>query len=744
MVDITTLKTRQSQQDRITDHREGIIESRRNTRAPEFRPSGDMRSAARGDAGAEELMRTLGMVNNAAKSFQGYAETKHARDEERNAARGSTDELTGNVDPELMQKSAGYKNAVSLGRTSTSWNEGYRQFDKDLREFIEQQDDENLEVRLSQVQGRIEEFYKSFAVDGETGKLKDFLSTPGAMRYLSEQMRNSRTQLTAAARARIEERFNVEAVGHYTQNLRDQFQASNGAGIDLKSAMALVPPTVPKETLRKATLETVTALSIELEAKGQKSDAIRILDQIIGTQKGVAPGTIVPIDIPPSSSAADAPKAASAASAVGKPVRVAFDTLAAAVKHVESRGNDNAVSPKGAVGSMQTMPFTLADPGFGVKPAQNDSPAERERVGRDYLRAMLKRYNGSYPKALAAYNAGPGRVDEWLARMGKVTDAEFARLIPFEETRSYVGKVMGRAGVQGYEGASAPGDPVAADPDFRMDDEPLDPVAEAERNPGLALFPQMTGEMELRPEERTRLIETRNTLANRIKADYERERRDGQDEAAGQMLLRLNGQGAPLTSQEVAELARKRGIRPEQAQSLFNLIRQNANDAENEVDRATARADREEARRQERDTDTIVSNYLGSIVSGRESPQAARTRLLIEAAKIEDPKVRRAVIDQVGSFANSYESLRNSSEPVRNAMGQLDDLEIRQRDELAKATLGGRRAAVAAQWAAQVDVARSRLARRVLAGEDPTKVYEDERKRLAGFYAQITAKPTHR
>lgn len=745
MVDITTLKTRQAQQDRVTDHRDGVIDSRRNTRAPEFQGSATMRTAQRGDAGAEELMRTLGMVNGAAKGFQAYADTKFAKDEQRNAAQGTTDELTGHVDEELMRKSAGYKNAVSLGRTSTSWNEGYRQFDQDMRAFIEQQDDENLEVRLGQVQSKIDEFYKNFAIDPDTGKLKDFLSTPGAMRYLSEQMRNSRAQVTAAARQKIEERFNVEAVGHYAQNLRDQFQA--GGGIDLKAAMSLVPGTVPKETLRKATLDTVTSLAVELEAKTKDDpnnavNAIRLLDQLTGVKEGIAKGTIIRVDIPPSSSASDAPKATSAAVAAAKPVRLAFDTLASAVKHVESGGDHNAVSPKGAVGSMQTMPFTLADPGFGVKPAQDDSPAERERVGRDYLRAMLKRYGGSYVKALAAYNAGPGKVDEWIGRFGKVTDTEFARLIPFEETRSYVGKVLGRAGVKGYEGASAPGDAVAANPDFKMDDEPLDPVAEAERTPGLALFPQMTGEMALRPEERTKLIETRSLMANRIRADWERKRRDDQDEAGGAMLMRLNGQGAPVTSQEVAEMARKRLIRPEQAQGMFNLLRQNSNDAESEQDRAIARSDRETARRQESETDTIVGSYLGSIVSGRESPQAARTRLLAEASKIADPKVRRNVIDQVGSFANSYESLRNNSAPVREAMGKLDELEVRQRDLLAKSALGGRRQAIASQWAAQVDVARSRFARRVLNGEDASKVYEDERKRLAGFYAQITARPS--
>lgn len=91
------------------------------------------------------------------------------------------------------------------------------------------------------------------------------------------------------------------------------------------------------------------------------------------------------------------------------------ETMKSAVKHVESRGNPNAVSPKGAVGTMQTMPNTLRDPGFGVSPARDNTPQEMERVGRDYLDAMYRRY-GDMSKALAAYNYGPGNIDNLIQR----------------------------------------------------------------------------------------------------------------------------------------------------------------------------------------------------------------------------------------------------------------------------------------------------------------------------------------
>lgn len=88
-------------------------------------------------------------------------------------------------------------------------------------------------------------------------------------------------------------------------------------------------------------------------------------------------------------------------------------------------------SSAGAKGEMQVMDGTNLNPGFGVKPAQDNSPAERARVGRDYLQAMLQRY-GDPAKAWAAYNAGPGAVDaalkaagpggDWLAQLPTETE----------------------------------------------------------------------------------------------------------------------------------------------------------------------------------------------------------------------------------------------------------------------------------------------------------------------------------
>jgi hypothetical protein len=125
------------------------------------------------------------------------------------------------------------------------------------------------------------------------------------------------------------------------------------------------------------------------------------------------------------------------------------DRLLKHVLHKESRGqrydkdNNLLTSPKGAQGEMQVMPGTQRDPGFGIRPAQDNSPDEMARVGRDYLKAMQARYKDSKLAAIA-YNWGPGNTDKWL-----MAGADPSKLPA--ETRNYIQGLAG-GGIVGLAG----------------------------------------------------------------------------------------------------------------------------------------------------------------------------------------------------------------------------------------------------------------------------------------------------
>jgi Rod binding domain-containing protein len=100
--------------------------------------------------------------------------------------------------------------------------------------------------------------------------------------------------------------------------------------------------------------------------------------------------------------------------------------LISAIIAQESGGNPAAVSPKGAKGLMQLIDSTARDMGV----TQVFNPRDNIMGGAKYLRQMLDRYNGDETRALAAYNAGPGAVDQYNG------------IPPYTETQRYVGSVL--------------------------------------------------------------------------------------------------------------------------------------------------------------------------------------------------------------------------------------------------------------------------------------------------------------
>jgi peptidoglycan lytic transglycosylase len=135
----------------------------------------------------------------------------------------------------------------------------------------------------------------------------------------------------------------------------------------------------------------------------------------------------------------------------GQPYAVEWPLVHAMVRQ-ESAFDVHAVSPAGAQGLMQLMPgtaraiaSTLALP---YSPGDlTGSPQYNLSLGSAYIANLLDRFAGSYILALAAYNAGPSRVNQWLStngdpRLGAEAAIDWIELIPFSETRNYVQRCL--------------------------------------------------------------------------------------------------------------------------------------------------------------------------------------------------------------------------------------------------------------------------------------------------------------
>ena len=127
-------------------------------------------------------------------------------------------------------------------------------------------------------------------------------------------------------------------------------------------------------------------------------------------------------------------------------------SLLFAVMRQESAFEREAVSRVGARGLMQLMPATAS---FIANKMQLPFSADRLTadgiynvlLGRAYLETLIEDFGGSYALAIASYNAGPGRVRQWIRdygdpRGGNIDMVDWIEMIPINETRNYVQRVL--------------------------------------------------------------------------------------------------------------------------------------------------------------------------------------------------------------------------------------------------------------------------------------------------------------
>lgn len=240
-------------------------------------------------------------------------------------------------------------------------------------------------------------------------------------------------------------------------------------------------------------------------------------------------------------------------------------------------------SSAGAVGVAQLMPGTAAliarqmgDPSLATRYLTD--PDANRRMGQFYLQQQLDAFGGEGVLALAAYNAGPGRLTGytdrrgrrqpgWLEtigdpRTGEITPAAFAARIPITETRDYVRRISARAGAStDATEASAPVAAETAAPAFIAPDLPLPPGVT--REAAMRTFRAAMSEVDaLYASDRD----------ERTEADRdEREARDLQRERSGELALAVALGETDGSSVQAAHQAGE--ISDRQAASLTNGLR---------------------------------------------------------------------------------------------------------------------------------------------------------------------------
>ncbi|WP_249673032.1 transglycosylase SLT domain-containing protein [Pseudomonas abieticivorans] len=127
-----------------------------------------------------------------------------------------------------------------------------------------------------------------------------------------------------------------------------------------------------------------------------------------------------------------------------------------AITRQESAFMDDARSGAGAMGLMQLMPGTAKETArkFSIplaSPQQAIDPDKNIQLGAAYLSQVQSQFNGNRVLATAAYNAGPGRVRQWLRGANHLSFDVWVESIPFDETRQYVQNVLSYAVIYGQK-----------------------------------------------------------------------------------------------------------------------------------------------------------------------------------------------------------------------------------------------------------------------------------------------------
>lgn len=670
------VQTRQTQQDRRTNNRDGLLPDRRDTDAGRRRAYVDIVSV--GDGGkADAVRQALGLFE---KNVNDGAKKIHEAQEERYGAQGLLDAQAGHEDPEAMRRSLAYRTAITTQRAQDEFFKNREVLDDVLKEAMQKQTSADPDVRVAELLKLVDDNRMGLLIDPETKKLRDF-GSPGAAKWLAESLQKDRAAIRAGLHEKVEQVMNEESVNNGVGLWRKQLLS--GDPVDFEAQFKTILPTVDRKAYKKALVAegmnvaqelTDQALALEENPNATAADlasaqALRIRAIHIGealansrVQVEAREGAAVPT-APAVSPDAPAPT---------------IDSMWAAIIKNEGGTDKNGrflTSPKGAIGPAQVMPGTAPEAaalaGLPWDPVKYRTDAAYNiAIGKAYFQKQLNDF-GDPAKAAAAYNGGPNRVRRLVAAHGD----NWRNHLP-GETKQYVTDFLKQVGPGGGV-TFGPGANLAA-----VEPTPTGVLAAQSADTSNILNgPQ--GVYSLSAEERGQVQEFTRRLRTQASNATATVLKKQQDDTYYELMLGTAGMGGYPNLTEAAQMVREGKLRPEHFVSLKNTVDADTRAAEAAAERASGSTTENRLAQVDSHADPLIADYL----SGKKSPTRAKQELARIAGTITDREVRAAVIREVTQAIDTDIKLKLEDPQYRGAVRTLDEWEGTYAASLGRASL---------------------------------------------------------
>lgn len=267
MPDISSLPGRRTAQRRITNNRDGVLPSKRDTELPGVAIRGDMRTAFRGDT-SEELRRALGMATTAAGNFLEAREANKKDQYAQEAAKGSLDAAGGGDADPGMAKSSPYQEAYYGVRAEARFNEFATSIQQRADELLAQGADPE------EVQQEVMKEFQTFTQD-----VTDTIPTASAKLATGKRLSSFAGKLQADLSEKIKARTDQELVDTHTGNI--QARLKSGQPVSFEADVdTLRQAGIPPQDAKRRVIEAVAAVALDRESPDPE-----LLEQLLGSKQ---------------------------------------------------------------------------------------------------------------------------------------------------------------------------------------------------------------------------------------------------------------------------------------------------------------------------------------------------------------------------------------------------------------------------------------------------------------------------